>query len=165
MNRLLFIALSLALVAQGFIGCAMFGTSDSLVRAEDYHVNPPKDWKQRSSEESDSAYRLPSGSLATVTSSCTRGAKTTLKVLTRHLLMGTRNVKFLKQEPLTVEGGSALHSSVKATIDKVQFRLELVVFRKSGCVFDFSLLKPKTLSEKDVAQFLAFARSLKYGER
>ncbi len=77
--------------------------------------------------------------------------------------MGARNINFAKKEKVKVAGEEGLHSSVKATLDGNPFLLELFVLPNHGCVFDFSLVSPKLISDKDSEEFLAFVKSFTYG--
>ena len=146
-------------------GCALFGSGEvSLKRAEDYRIVAPKGWRKIQKKESDSAFKLSSGSIATVTSSCKTSTEADLPILTRQLLIGTRNIKFESQKKVAVGNSEGLHSKVDATIGKAPFQLEVFVIRKKGCVFDFSLINPKKLSDSDRKEFQLFYSSLRYGE-
>ncbi len=148
-------------------GCALFGGGGegSWARAETYTVTPGASWKKREPENSDKAYQLSSGALATVTSSCNRHPTASLQLLTKHLLMGTRDVNVEKREDLKVGDADGLLSKVTATMEGTKFHMLLVVSRqKNGCVFDFSLVSPKTLSGGDEGEFLDFVRSYKNGK-
>ncbi len=148
-------------------GCALFGGGgeESLVRAKGFTASEPTDWQEvDADDESDRAFRLKSGNLVTLTSSCGRAAANSLEVLTRSLLLGTRKVRYLKKERLTIQGEEALHSSIQATLEGKPFRLEVVVLKKNGCVFDFSLMSPHEVGETDQTEFLNFVKSFQYGK-
>ena len=145
--------------------CALFGGGGegSWARAEKYSVTAPPSWRIRNKESSDRAYQLPSGNVATLTSSCNRNPDTPLPILTKHLLFGTRNVVYERKEPITVDGAQGLLSKVRTTMDGSKFHMELVVVVKNGCVFDFTLVSPKDLPDGDESDFLTFVRSFRYG--
>jgi len=148
-------------------GCALFGSGGegSWARAETYTVTPGASWKKRDPENSDKAYQLPSGPIATVTSSCNRHPTASLQLLTKHLLMGTRDVNVERRDDLKVGDADGLLSKVTATMEGAKFHMLLVVSRqKNGCVFDFSLVSPKTLSGGDESEFLDFVRSYRNGK-
>jgi hypothetical protein len=146
-------------------GCALFGGGEEKInRAKNYRVTPPKDWKEiDSSNQSDQAYKLPSGNVVTLTSSCKPNRSQSLDVLTRHLLLGARNVSYEKQDIYLIAGHEGLYSSVKAKMEGVPFSLELFVLPSNTCVFDFSLMSPKMISETDKADFISFFKSFKNG--
>lgn len=149
------------LVAAGLPGC--FG-GGKIIRASDYDAAVPEGWKEHEKGESDRAYRLPSGSLVTVTSSCHKHADADLHVLTRHLLMGTRDVSFRKQSYLEVNGAKGLYSSVEARLDRKPIRFEVFVISKNDCIFDFTLMNRGRIPEKDILDFQSFFTSFRYGK-
>lgn len=144
--------------------CAIFGGGDSgLKRASDYELQAPSDWeKLKSKGDTDKAFRLPSGNAVTVISSCKNRKRGSLKVLSRQLLIGTRNRQTLQEKPIEISDGSGLFTHVKANLDGKVVYLGLVVIKKKSCVFDFTLMSPKNLSNKELSEFLAFAQSLDY---
>lgn len=147
--------------------CALFGGGGegTWARSEGYSVTAPSSWKKREPENSDKAYQLPSKAIATVTSSCNRHPTASLALLTKHLLMGTREVTIEKREDLKVGDSDGLLSKVTATMEGAKFNMLLVVTRQSnGCVFDFSLVSPKPLSAGDEAEFQSFVRSYRHGK-
>lgn len=149
-----------------FSACALFGGGGTpdLERVKGYALTPPTTWTSVDAEgESDEAYRLSSGAIATVTSSCGRNSKHTPEVLTKQLLIGARHVRVTKREKLVVAGKSALHSTVTAKLEGVPFHLELIVVSSTPCAFDFSLVSPKEISEAERTQFVEYTKSLKYG--
>jgi hypothetical protein len=87
-----------------------------------------------------------------------------LEVLTRHLLIGTRDVEYRKQERIRVGASEGLHSSVRATLEGVPFRFEFFVISKNQCIFDFSLMSPKEISTSELGQFVSFFKSFRYGQ-
>lgn len=145
-------------------GCALFGGGgDSVPKAKGYQVTVPQGWREQDRAEGDRAFRLPSGSLVAMNSSCTRNSRAPLEVLTKHLLIGSRNVEIEAREKLKIAGSEGLYSKVRATVEGTPFHLQLVVLPKNGCVFDFSLMSPKPIVEREAEDFLAFAKSFHYG--
>ena len=154
------IALAIAVTA---VACAVLGGgSDNLPKARGFRVLAPPGWREFDKGEGDRAYQLPSGSVATLNTSCKRTAAP-LEVLTRQLLMGSRNVKILKRDNLRIDGADGLHSSLRVTEDGTPLRLEVLVLRKGNCTFDFTLMNAKEIGHGEIADFLTFARSLRYG--
>ena len=124
-------------------------------------MSPPARWARAQKEESDYAYRLPSGAIAAVASACNRPLNLPLEALTRNLLIGMRKIDIDKQE--RVHGG--LHSVLKATLEGVPFNLELFVLQRGDCVFDFSLISPKPIPAPESQEFLGLVKSFDYGKR
>ena len=144
--------------------CSILGSS-GLRHAENISFSAPTDWRVTDSEgESDKAFKLPSGSTVTVTSSCHENRQVSLHNLTKDLLLGARKVKFIRQENVNIAKTQALLSHVNATVEGQAFQLLFVVLRKNGCVFDFSLVSTKSIPEKEIKDFLEFAKSLEYGQ-
>lgn len=131
-------------------------------RAYGYHLSTPPTWKTRSADQSDHAFQLPSGNTVTVVSSCARNADAPPDVLTKHLLIGSRNIVIDKQEKVSVDGADGLHSAIRATFDGMPFFLEVMVIPKAGCVFDLSLISPKPIHPKESQEFERFAQTFRY---
>ncbi|MBI4404613.1 MAG: hypothetical protein HY537_10650 [Deltaproteobacteria bacterium] len=163
MSKLLICILILELAMQS--GCALLGgggAGPSIQHAKGYKVTPPKNWTTTDEGEGDRAYKLSSGSLATLLSSCNRDPQASLELLTKHLLIGAREIEYRRQNKLKIGAAEGLYSSVQATMDGVSVELDLFVLRKNGCVFDFSLMNPKRLSDNDRDEFSTFIRSLQF---
>lgn len=145
--------------------CAIFGGGEGgLKRASSYQLEAPSGWETlKSKGESDRAYRLPSGSAVSVISSCTKNLDTSLKVLTRQLLIGMREIRVINELPLIIQNGAGLYSSVKAKSDGKTVNLGVIVIKKEKCIFDFTLMDAQTLSPKETEEFIAFAKTLQYG--
>jgi hypothetical protein len=160
------VACAAAVFILGFAGCALFGggANDSIQRVKGYRLQPPDNWQKTDSHgESDEAYRLPSGAIATATSSCGRNSRQSPEILTKQLLIGARHVQVTRRERIVVNGKNALQSSVTAKLEGVPFNLELIVVSSTPCAFDFSLVSPETIPETERTQFAEYAKSLKYG--
>jgi len=149
----------------GCAGCSLFGSGENKIqRADSYDLSTPTDWKQLGSRgDSDRAYQLPSGNTVSITSHCDRNKEASLRVLTRQLLIGSRNIKTLEQHEIVIPSGMGLFTSVEAVSDGSPFFLGLAVVKKMGCVFDFSLVSPKSLKKDEVAEFIKFVKSIQYG--
>lgn len=160
--RSLFLLFLVALLCNS---CAILGGGESKIkRADDYNLSVPSNWKQLSSKgDSDRAYQTSTNNSVSVTSHCDRNNEASLTVLTRQILIGTRNVKILEQNEILINGGRGLYSSVEAVSDGTKFFLGIGVVKKLGCVFDFSLVSPKPLNQEQKKEFLTFIKSIEYG--
>lgn len=146
-------------------GCSILGGGESKIkRADSYELFPPSNWKQMGAKgESDKAYLLPSGNEVSVSSICDRTKEASLKVLTRQILIGTRNIKIFKEDEILIPSGSGLFTSIQASSEGTPFYLGIAVVKKLGCVFDFSLVSKKPLTSEETKDFLRFVKSLQYG--
>ncbi len=144
------------------VSCSFF--SSSTKKAENYFIYSPVKWKKIDSGESDIAFKLASGSIVTVSSLCDEITTLDLKLLTKHLLMGTRNVVYERQEQITIDKEAALFSSVTTTMKSKNIYLLIVVLIKNSCVFDFSIINSKKITKDEQTEFLNFVESFRYGK-
>ncbi len=144
--------------------CALVGGSTDIERAGDYALTAPSGWVQTNRGEGDRAYVLPSGNRVSLVSSCNRDPEAPLEILTRHLLMGTRNVTTVKREKRTIGASEGLYSKVTARLEGKPFHLELFVTAQNRCVFDFSLVSPGPIPESDSTNFDSFIRSFSFAK-
>jgi hypothetical protein len=144
--------------------CALVGGPADLERASGYTYAAPGGWDRRGRGESDRAFALPSGNVVSLVSSCNRNPDAPLDVLTRHLLIGTRQVKILSRAKTKFGENEGLHSKIVATLEGKPFHLELFVLAKDKCVFDFSLISPKEIPASDSKAFETFIASFHYGK-
>lgn len=145
-------------------GCSLFGEA-KIEHADDFSVKPPAGWKAQSGGDADYAYRLPSGSLVTLVTSCNTEVNTTsLENLTRHLLFGTRKIEFVSRKPMTVDGIEGLYSVLNANFGAVPFKLHVFVKRKENCVYDYTLMNPRAISSQDESEFIEFIQSFSHAK-
>ena len=158
----------LSLAISGLVSsCALFGLGgggDEVKHTQNYSVSAPGGWKKIDSDESDHAFRLPSGDIVEMNSSCNRNTHEPLEWMTRHLLFGDRDTDIVRREKLSVDGKEGLFSEVQTTLEGKPFHLNLFVLPSHGCIFDFSLVSPKNIPENETHEFLSFVRSFKYGK-
>ncbi len=143
-------------------GC--FSGKRSVKHAEGYNLIAPSGWQEHGHGENERAYKLPSGNLVAVTSSCDRHAQADLQILTRDLLLGTRKQTYKKQEHMTINGAKALYSSLVAQLEGKPVHYEAVVLSKDNCIFDFTMVSRKAIGSADVSQFLSFVKSFQYAK-
>lgn len=140
-------------------------TSSGLKHAKGISFSAPHEWKEIESHgESDKAFKLPSGSTASITSSCQGARQISLENLTKDLLLGARKVKIIHKDRIIVANTEALFSHVNATVDGQAFQLLFVVLKKDNCVFDFTLVSTQSIGRAEIEAFLTFAKSLNYGQ-
>ncbi len=145
--------------------CALIGGGGENIRhAQGYSVKAPPRWKAIDHGEGDHAYKLASGNVITLTSSCNRDTHVSLELMTRHLLLGERGTVIEKRERMVVDGVTGLFSAVQTTLESNTFYLDLFVLPKQGCIFDFSLVSPRPIPSNETDEFLTFVKSFRYGK-
>jgi hypothetical protein len=145
-------------------GCAMFGGESGIQRNQNYRVVPASGWTAIDAHgESDQAFKLKSGNIATVTSSCHRDTNSSLELMTKHLLLGARHIHMEKQSRVTIDDKEGLHSELTAAYEGKRFYLNLFVLPHHDCIFDFSLMSPNPINPGDKQEFVSFVQSFKYG--
>lgn len=77
-----------------------------------------------------------------VNATCEGYEDASLKVLTRHLLMGFTQPQTVSQDSTPLDGREALRTHLTALMDGVPVELVLVVLKKDHCVYDFTYLSP-----------------------
>ena len=61
---------------------------------------------------------------------------TPLSALTNHLIMGTTEREFVREDTIPFDGREARHSVLKAKLDGVAMTFDIFVEKKNGCVYD-----------------------------
>lgn len=155
MNRnLVLIALSIFFLTScsiaRFVGYYMSGDNDNngklngLVYTTDdtsYQIGAlPGDWKRLKIEGGDLAFRNTAGdSTITVNSTCDpKKMKYSLRALSESLLIGIQGKKAERREEALVDGQKALRTLYTGKINNAPVMIETVVFKKGGCVYDFT---------------------------
>ena len=120
-----------------------------------YYVGPPPGGFRRVDfQENDLAYASDDGQrLIAANATCKEYEDAPLKVLLRHLLMGFTEAQTLDQQTKMLDGREALFSHSKAKLDGIPRELSLVVMRKDGCIYDFTLISPVGQLDRGKAAF------------
>ncbi|MSP19071.1 MAG: hypothetical protein EXR74_05825 [Bdellovibrionales bacterium] len=145
--------------------CSIMGTSSNANHAKNTSYLVPVHWIETDSNgESEKAFKLSSGATVTLTSTCQSNRDNTLEALTKELLLGARKINYIKQEKISIANSQALFSEVTAHLEGVHFYLQFIVAKKNSCIFDFSLVSAKPISQKESEDFFGFAKSFNYGK-
>jgi hypothetical protein len=80
-----------------------------------------------------------------------------LTALTEHLIMGTTDRDYGKEEVLPFDGREALHTVLVAKLDGVPMQYEMYVMKKNGCVCDLVYVAPPGRFAEGSADFRRFA--------
>jgi PAS domain-containing protein len=97
------------------------------------------------------------GAVLQVNASCARSLDIPLSSLTNHLLIGFTERSIHRQERVPLAQREALFTELQAKLDGQPRHLALVVLKKDGCVYDFSLIAINKQSyDMLIAQFKTF---------
>lgn len=153
--------LALSLVAIAFIGCirskGVLRNNLFQSRETRYHIGEaPEHWKRVSLSGADIAYlHEHDGATLLVNSECRKAEDAPLVALTFHLLIGMTEQNIIDQKTLQLADREALETTVEAKIDGVKRKLQILVLKKDGCVYDIVLSAPPEKFEEDVLAYQA----------
>ncbi len=82
---------------------------------------------------------------------------TPLPALVNHLVMGTTERDFVKEETIPFDGREARHVVLRAKLDGVLMGYDVFVEKKNGCVYDLVYVAPPQRLEEGAAEFERFA--------
>ena len=117
-----------------------------------------REWKRAEVDDNDLAfYRHGVGTIA-VNATCQEYEDVPHTALVNHLLFGTTHRQFRVEEMTQLDGRGAYHVLVSAELDGVAMLLEVYVIKKSGCVYDLSLIASETTHAQASGDFEAFVR-------
>ena len=104
----------------------------------------PADWRRIELEGAALAFRDDAHDASIVVSGrCgLRVDDTPLEALTNHLLIGTTERAYEREETRPFDGREARFTTVLAKLDGVPMRYDVVVLKKDGCVYDFVYVAP-----------------------
>lgn len=117
----------------------------------------PEAWKPASMEGLDAAwYHAELGSTIGLSVVCDDVGDASLHALAQRQLVGIDHREVLAQGTVPVDGRIAEDWVVKGSVDGVELRLNLVVFRRDECVVDMNLIAPPHTFEAARADFRGF---------
>ena len=154
------------------LGCMACATSfkDGVFRkaAVAYRVGAPNEtqWQPVRLRHNDLAWTARSSlHLLASNAVCEENTAASLKVLTRHLLMGFTDTVQLSETKRILDGREALHTVWTGKFNGVPVELELVVLKKNGCIHDFTYVSPLRGRAMHRASFQALVQSFRQQER
>lgn len=120
----------------------------------------PPDWQEVHTEgASVGFYNAHLGAVVEANATCRDDADAApLAALTRQLLIGYTEREQLRQELVALAGREALRTRVDAKLDGVPVALDLVVLRKSGCIYDLTYAASPARYVEGLAAFDAFVQ-------
>ncbi len=128
------------------VGCGGGTTFDgSMVRGPElsYRIGSPgQSWSKIEVSDNHVAWRSDArpSSIIQVNGRCDEALDIPLQALRAHLLVGFTERDFRSEDRIDLDGREALRTQVAAKLDGVRRELDLVVLKKDGCVYDFSLI-------------------------
>lgn len=144
--------------------CALVGgTGERLRHAKGYTIEPAANWHSQDAQDGDSAYRLPSGGVVTLVSSCGNSQTAPLDVLARQLLFGLRDLNVAEREKRAFGPNEGLYTRAQGTLSGTKLNLALFTTVRNSCVFDFSMINPKPIPAAEEKQFSDYLASFRYG--
>jgi len=116
---------------------------------------PPKGWKPAKEKGAQVLWVHESmPALINLRAQCEMHGDSSLESFTDHLRIDFREWKILSQEPMMMVDRDAIHTVVLAEIDGgVQTQLELIVFKKNGCLFDLQYIAAPEVFERGRAAY------------
>lgn len=79
-----------------------------------------------------------------------------LLALTNHLIIGTTERDFVKQDVVPFDGREAMHTVMRAKLDGVLMTWSAYVLKKDSCLYDFVYVAPPARFDAGVAAFDRF---------
>ncbi len=120
-----------------------------------YRVGMPgPDWRPHAEKNSQVAWRhRDRPAIIQVRSQCQEHGDSSLEQFTDHLRIDFSEWKVSQQRFITVVDREALRTTVDAKLDGAPVKMELVVLKKSGCLFDLSYIALPSVYASELAAF------------
>lgn len=129
------------------------------------HGSLPAEWKKTEVKGLAAAfYHSGYGATAGVAPVCEGIQDQTLESLAQQELVGLEQRETLEEKRVTVDGREAVEWVVRGSVDGVEMRVNLVVFRKDGCVYDLNLVSKPERFDEARAEFQGFVSGFRLTE-
>ena len=118
----------------------------------------PSSWERIDLSDASLAFH-DEGRAATILVNARCGGKdddTPLPALVNHLVMGTTERDFVKEETIPFDAREARHAILKAKLDGVLRSYDIFVLKKDGCVYDFVYVAPPARFADATGEFEGF---------
>ena len=150
-------SLATALLALALGACG-YGKPAVTGKVADFSHGPlPPAWKKTDVKGLAIAYYHEGyGATAGVAPVCEGISDYSLESLAQQELVGFEQRETVEESRVTVDGRDAIDWVVKGSVDGVTVKVNLVVFRKDGCVYDLNLVSRPDSFEKAREDFRAF---------
>ncbi|MGH7432571.1 MAG: hypothetical protein ACREJL_02330 [Candidatus Methylomirabilales bacterium] len=141
-------------------GCAAGKVVDGVYMdpAKGFRVNLPRSgWQLTRSPGADLALRdTGTDASMAVSASCPEQERGPLPALARHVFFGLRQVEWLRQGPIMLDGVTGLDTVVRGRWGGAPIQVRSVVIRQKGCLYDLLFVAPPENFEARGADFDAF---------
>jgi len=159
--------LSAAVTRMAFIGGLLTGCAAASGRVVDgvyvdaakgIRVDLPRSgWQVTQSPGADLVLRHTGADTSmAVSASCPEQERGSLPALARHVFFGLRQVEWLRQEPIVLDGVAGLETVVRGRAEGAPVQVRSVVIRRKGCLYDLIFVAPPETFEARGADFDAF---------
>jgi hypothetical protein len=120
-----------------------------------YRVGTPgPDWRPHAEKNSQVAWRhRHDPAVIQVRSQCEEHGDSSLEQFTDHLRIDFREWEVASQRFITLENREALRTTVDANLDGAPIKLELIVMKKNGCLFDLTYISAPSAFGDGMASF------------
>jgi hypothetical protein len=143
-------------------GCATDGIVDGVYRdfTHDFQVGVPKGWSRLDLSDATLAYRDEGLRAAmALRAGCDNTETGPLPWVARHLYLGLKNTRILRQQDVRLHGAEGVRIRLQATLDGVLVEVEGVTLQHHGCLFDFMYVAPPGNFARGLPTFDTFVNS------
>ncbi len=156
------VLLSLTLLGASVVSACGGATFAGGIYSDDeatYRVGPlDRAWKRAEVDDNDLAFYREGIGTISVNATCDEYEDVPHAALVNHLLFGTTQRQFRTEEMVQLDGRGAYHVLVSAELDGVAMLIDVYVIKKSGCVYDLSLIASEVTHPQALATFQAFVQ-------
>ncbi len=119
---------------------------------------PPASWQRVDVADASLAFRDDARSATILVNGRCGGRDddTPLPALVNHLVMGTTERDFVKEDTVPFDAREARHAVLRAKLDGVLRAYDIFVLKKDGCVYDFVYVAPPERFAEAIAEFEGF---------
>lgn len=146
----------LALLASGCVSISL--TDQNVERAEDVrYVEPPAPFEKESLPHVDRGWKNPkTGNAITFLSDCDPSTDPSLKALRSGVTSGLQEVEILSEDRGLYNGRASLRTRMESEVDGIKSLLDLMIFKKNGCIYILTYVGLKDSFQTDLPVFNRF---------
>lgn len=124
-----------------YSGCVSvnLGNKADAHKATPKYRSPSRPFESFQAEKSDSAWHNPgNGNSISYFSNCNDNSDPDLEVIRTEMLQGIQELQITQSDNLNYNGRQALRSLARGKVDGVAAKMDILVFKKNGCVYGLS---------------------------
>ncbi len=144
-----------------FFGCVSLALNDTkVVRSKSVQFVPPSSisFFEVAPDHLDHLWKNPkNGNSISYLSDCSDPTDPDLDSIEQGVLHNVERLKILSHDDITYNDREALHSRARGRVDGVETQMEMMVFKKNGCIYVLNYVgvaKEFEQNAKDFAEFL-----------